>query len=136
MYIKEDYKENLISVLNNEFYFTKSHFSTKEVYWYDHLVPLKVFLPTSKIYYCFGIYISSYNNNNRPHTFSYEVNFLCVPPLKLNVINLRYSITKAKYNKLITESILTYPKFIWMHEGEGDCAFKDDMEMGTLQGGI
>ena len=135
MYIKEDYKENLISVLNNEFYFTKSHFSRKEAYWYDHLVPLKVFLPESKIYYCFGIYISSYDTS-RPHTFSYEVNFLCVPPLKLNVINLRYSITKAKYNKLIAESILTYPKFIWMHEGEGDCAFKDDMEMGTLKGGI
>ena len=135
MYIKEDYKENLISVLNNEFYFTKSHFSRKEAYWYDHLVPLKVFLPESKIYYCFGIYISSYDTS-RPHTFSYEVNFLCVPPLELNVINLRYSITKAKYNKLITESILTYPKFIWMHEGEGDCAFKDDTEMGTLRGGI
>ena len=135
MYIKEDYKENLISVLNNEFYFTKSHFSRKEAYWYDHLVPLKVFLPESKIYYCFGIYISSYDTS-RPHTFSYEVNFLCVPPLKLNVINLRYSISKAKYNKLITESILTYPKFIWMHEGEGDCAFKDDTEMGTLRGGI
>ena len=136
MYIKEDYKENLISVLNNEFYFTKSHFSRKEAYWYDHLVPLKVFLPESKIYYCFGIYISSYDTS-RPHTFSYyEVNFLCVPPMKLNVINLRYSISKAKYNKLIAESILTYPKFIWMHEGEGDCAFKDDTEMGTLKGGI
>ena len=135
MYIKEDYKEELISALNYEFYYSGIRLST-ETYWYDHLVPLKVFLPTSKIYYCFGIYISSYNNNNRPHTFSYEVNFLCVPPLELNVINLRYSITKAKYNKLITESILTYPKFIWMHEGEGDCAFKDDMEMGTLQGGI
>ena len=135
MYIKEDYKENLISVLNNEFYFTKSHFSRKEAYWYDHLVPLKVFLPESKIYYCFGIYISSYDTS-RPHTFSYEVNFLCVPPLELNVINLRYSITKAKYNKLIAENILTYPKFIWMHEGEGDCAFKDDTEMGTLRGGI
>ena len=135
MYIKEDYKENLINVLNNEFYFTKSHFSVKETYWYDHLVPLKVFLPESKIYYCFGMYISSYDTS-RPHTFSYEVNFLCVPPLKPNVINLRYSISKAKYNKLITESILTYPKFIWMHEGEGDCAFKDDMEMGSLKGGI
>ena len=135
MYIKEDYKKNLINVLNNEFYFTKSHFSRKEAYWYDHLVPLKVFLPESKIYYCFGMYIRSYNTS-RPHTFSYEVNFLCVPPLKLNVINLRYSISKAKYNKLITESILTYPKFIWMHEGEGDCAFKDDTEMGTFQGGI
>lgn len=135
MYIKDEYKEDLISALNHEFYYSRIRLST-ETYWYDHLVPLKVFLPTSKIYYCFGIYISSYNNNNRPHTFSYEVNFLCVPPLKLNVINLRYSITKAKYNKLITESILAYPKLIWMHEGEGDCAFKDDMEMGTLQGGI
>ena len=135
MYIKDEYKEDLISALNNEFYYSRIRLST-ETYWYDHLVPLKVFLPTSKIYYCFGIYISSYNNNNRPHTFSYEVNFLCVPPLGLNVINLRYSITKAKYNKLITESILAYPKLIWMHEGEGDCAFKDDMEMGTLQGGI
>lgn len=135
MYIKEDYKENLISALDNEFYYSRIRLST-ETYWYDHLVPLKVFLPTSKIYYCFGIYISSYNNNNRPHTFSYEVNFLCVPPLELNVINLRYSITKAKYNKLITESILAYPKFIWMHEGDGDCVFKDDTEMGTLRGGI
>lgn len=135
MYIKEDYKENLVSALNDKFYFIKTHFSTKEMYWYDHLVPLKVFLPESKIYYCFGIYISSYDTS-RPHTFSYEVNFLCVPPLKLNVINLRYSISKAKYNKLIAESILTYPKFIWMHEGEGDCAFKDDMEMGSLKGGI
>lgn len=135
MYIKEDYKENLISALDNEFYYSRIRLST-ETYWYDHLVPLKVFLPTSKIYYCFGIYISSYNNNNRPHTFSYEVNFLCVPPLKLNVINLRYSITKAKYNKLITENILIYPKFIWMHEGDGDCVFKDDMEMGSLKGGI
>ena len=135
MYIKDEYKEDLISALNNEFYYSSIRLST-ETYWYDHLVPLKVFLPTSKIYYCFGIYISSYNNNNRPHTFSYEVNFLCVPPLELNVINLRYSITKAKYNKLITESILAYPKFIWMHEGEGDCVFKDDMEMGTLKGGI
>lgn len=135
MYIKDEYKEDLISALNNEFYYSRIRLST-ETYWYDHLVPLKVFLPTSKIYYCFGIYISSYNNNNRPHTFSYEVNFLCVPPLKLNVINLRYSITKAKYNKLITENVLAYPNFIWMHEGEGDCAFKDDMEMGTLQGGI
>ena len=135
MYIKDEYKEDLISALNNEFYFFKTHFSTKETYWYDHLVPLKVFLPESKIYYCFGMYIRPYNTK-RPHTFSYEVNFLCVPPLELNVINLRYSITKAKYNKLIAESILTYPKFIWMHEGEGDCAFKDDMEMGTLKGGI
>ena len=135
MYIKDEYKEDLISALNNEFYYSRLHLST-ETYWYDHLVPLKVFLPESKVYYCFGVYISSYNNNNRPHTFSYEVNFLCVPPLELNVINLRYSITKAKYNKLITESILAYPKFICMHEGEGDCAFKDDMEMGTLQGGI
>ena len=135
MYIKEDYKENLVSALNNEFYFSKTHFSVKEMYWYDHLVPLKVFLPESKVYYCFGMYIRSYNTK-RPYTFSYEVNFLCVPPLELNVINLRYSITKAKYNKLIAESILTYPKFIWMHEGEGDCAFKDDMEMGTLKGGI
>ena len=135
MYIKEDYKEDLISALNNEFYFTKSHFSTKEVYWYDHLVPLKVFLPESKVYYCFGMYIRSYDTS-RPHTFSYEVNLLCVPPLKLNVINLRYSITKAKYNKLITESILAYPKFIWMHEGDEDCVFKDDTEMGTLRGGI
>ena len=135
MYIKDEYKEDLNSALNKEFYYSRIRLST-ETYWYYHLVPLKVFLPTSKIYYCFGIYISSYNNNNRPHTFSYEINFLCVPPLELNVINLRYSITKAKYNKLITESILTYPKFIWMHEGEGDCAFKDDMEMGTLRGGI
>ena len=115
MYIKDEYKEDLISALNNEFYYSRIRLST-ETYWYDHLVPLKVFLPTSKIYYCFGMYISSYNTS-RPHTFSYEVNFLCVPPLKLNVINLRYSITKAKYNKLIAESILTYPKFIWMHEG-------------------
>ena len=134
MYIKDEYKEDLISALNHEFYYSRIRLST-ETYWYDHLVPLKVFLPESKIYYCFGIYIRSYNTS-RPHTFSYEVNFLCVPPLKLNVINLRYSITKAKYNKLITESILTYPKFIWMHEGEGDCAFKDDTEMGTFQGGI
>ena len=134
MYIKEDYKEDLISALNHKFYYSRVRLST-ETYWYDHLVPLKVFLPESKIYYCFGIYISSYNTS-RPHTFSYEVNFLCVPPLKLNVINLRYSITKAKYNKLITESILAYPKFIWMYEGYGNCAFKDDTEMGTLQGGI
>lgn len=135
MYIKEDYKKDLISALNYEFYFSRIRFSTKEVYWYDHLVPLKVFLPESKVYYCFGIYISSLNSK-RPHTFSYEVNFLCVPPMKLNVINLRYSITKAKYDKLIAESILTYPKFIWMHEDTGDCAFRDDTEMGTLQGGI
>ena len=110
MYIKDEYKEDLISALNNEFYYSRIRLST-ETYWYDHLVPLKVFLPESKIYYCFGMYISSYNTK-RPHTFSYEVNFLCVPPLELNVINLRYSITKAKYNKLIAESILTYPKFI------------------------
>lgn len=134
MYIKDEYKEDLISALNYEFYFSRIRFST-ETYWYNHLVPLKVFLPESKIYYCFGMYISSYNSK-RPHTFSYEVNFLCVPPMKLNVINLRYSISKAKYNKLITENVLAYPKFIWMREGEGDCAFRDDTEMGTLQGGI
>lgn len=57
MYIKEDYKKDLISALNYEFYFSRIRFSTKEVYWYDHLVPLKVFLPESKVYYCFGIYI-------------------------------------------------------------------------------
>ena len=134
MYIKENYKEDLISALNNEFYYSRIRLST-ETYWYDHLVPLKVFLPESKVYYCFGMHISSYNSK-RPHTFSYEVNFLCVPPLKPNVINLRYSVTKAKYNKLIAESILTYPKIIWMHEEDGDCVFKDDMEMGTWQGGI
>ena len=134
MYIKEDYKEDLISALNYEFYFSRIRLST-ETYWYDHLVPLKVFLPENKTYYCFGMYISSYNSK-RPHTFSYEVNFLCVPPMKLNVINLRYSISKAKYNKLITENVLAYPKFIWMHEGEGDCAFRDDTEMGIFQEGI
>lgn len=134
MYIKDEYKEDLISALNNEFYYSRIRLST-ETYWYDHLVPLKVFLPESKVYYCFGVYISSYNNKNRL-PFSYEVNFLCVPPTKLNVINLRYSITKAKYNKLITESILAYPKFIWMHGGDGDCVFKDDTEMSTLRGGI
>lgn len=134
MYIKDEYKEDLISALNYEFYFSKIRLST-ETYWYDHLVPLKVFLPESKVYCCFGMYISSYNSK-RPHTFSYEVNFLCVPPLKLNVINLRYSISKAKYNKLITENVLAYPELIWMHEGEGDCAFRDDTEIGVFQGGI
>ena len=52
MYIKEDYKKDLISALNNEFYYSRICLST-ETYWYDHLVPLKVFLPESKIYYCF-----------------------------------------------------------------------------------
>ena len=51
MYIKEDYKKDLISALNNEFYYSRIRLST-ETYWYDHLVPLKVFLPESKVYYC------------------------------------------------------------------------------------
>ena len=76
------------------------------------------------------MYVSSYNNNRLP--FSYEVNFLCTPPASLNVINFRYSISKVKYNKLIAENVLTYPELIWMHEGEGDCAFRDETKMGTL----